>query len=561
MSSLNSEATKALLLEEDLLSSSGTIKRIWDLYIKNVNFQNRDNDILKVILKSLETNAINHLELSDDELESCVTSFTKMIDEVCGDMSQNELIVFLMVLAHALSEYTSIKSDTLDNIKINMEDVSKISQVDEFKIMSAMERYGLLDSAELQSLIDDRNLAITTACTNIRHRWGKSSPSDNEGSDAKKNPLLSLKDFLPKLDEIFLKAREMFVWRSMVVDNFPDTVSAMRALIMPKEDFDGEWFYHQGTYFTNLTNLKILIATAQFICSILDLDTTTALYILSFVNNENAQIIDQIGQLQGILFSQLMVDAMTIRFLIKDKGEESPDTTIAVNKIKDRLCRLVHILEDRSESFVPDEVTLFRKSHVIEEYVSSITSAAVASEEASATDSDFSEQEMNAAMDGLLSGVDNVRKAVMETMSCEGTAINVIGEASSDALSSLVQPSVEQASEENVLSDDEAKAMAECGCELHKELNQALMDGNFENAANAIAKEIAFEQEMLKLKMVWRPAGVFTEVIQPIMESVQLDVSTYSALLNRVPGGIAKYTQSASEYVTELLRTNAPTET
>ena len=66
-------------------------------------------------------NVINHLSLSDEELESCVTSFVKMVDEVCTGMSQNEVAVFLIVLAHALSEYSSIKSETLDNIQINID--------------------------------------------------------------------------------------------------------------------------------------------------------------------------------------------------------------------------------------------------------------------------------------------------------------------------------------------------------------------------------------------------------------------------------------------------------
>ena len=85
MSSLNSEAMKALMMEEDVLSSSGTIQSIWGLYVKNVNFQNPENDILKVILKSLEFNVINHLSLSDEELESCVTSFVKMVDIFAGE--------------------------------------------------------------------------------------------------------------------------------------------------------------------------------------------------------------------------------------------------------------------------------------------------------------------------------------------------------------------------------------------------------------------------------------------------------------------------------------------
>ena len=100
----------------------------------------------------------------------------------------------------------------------------------------------------------------------------------------------------------------------------------------------------------------------------------------------------------------------------------------------------------------------------------------------------------------------------------------------------------------------------ECGVSLHNELNQSLMGGNFENAANALAKEIAFEQEMLTVKEIWgRPAEATTETVQSVVERVQLDISTYSALLEKVPGGIAKYQQSASDYVAEMLRANVPT--
>lgn len=559
MSSLNNEAMKALMIEEDVLSSSGTIQGIWDLYVKNVNFQNHENDILKVILKSLESNVINHLSLSDEELESCVTSFVKMVDEVCTGMSQNEVAVFLIVLAHALSEYSSIKSETLDNIQINMENVSEMSQIDGFKIMSAMERYGLLDSAELQSLLDEGNLAVTTACTDICHRWGKGSPSDNEGSDAKRNPLLSLKDFLPKLDEIFLKAREMFVWKNMITDNFPDIVSSMQALIMPRDDFDGEWFYQQGTYLANLANLRILTATAQFVCSILDLDTTTALYILSLVDDKINYTMDQIGRASSLLFSQLITSAMTIRYLIRDGGEDSPNTTILVNKMRNRLAELVHILDDQTESFVLDEVVLFRKSQTIDEYVSFVAFAAAAEETASATDGGFSEQELTAAMDELLSGVEEVRMAVMDSVSCGTGVADSAAKGMLGVLSSLDYPSVEQTPRGKGSSGMIGVAV-ECGVSLHNELNQSLMDGNFENAANALAKEIAFEQEMLTVKEIWgRPAEVTTETVQSVVERVQLDISTYWALLEKVPGGIAKYQQSASDYVAEMLRANVPT--
>lgn len=553
MSSLNNEATKTLLLEEDLLSSSGAIKGIWDVYIKNVDFQNKDNDVLKVILKSLETNVINHLALSDDELEKCVTSFTKMVNDVCTGMSQNELTVFLLVLVHALSDYSSIKSDTLDNIEINIEEsVSKISQIDEFKVLSAMERYGLLDSVELQSLLDDRNLAVTTACSNVCRRWGKNSPS-NEGSDVSKKPLLSLKDFLPQLDEVFLKAREMFVWKSMVTDNFPDTPDYMRKLIMPKDDFDGRWFYQQGTYLVNLANLQILTATAQYIISILELDSITALYTLSMVNEKIKETINQIGPAQSLLFSQLLVIAMTIRYMIQDRGEDSPDTRIAVDSLRDQLRELVRRLDDCRQPVVLDEMMLFRKSDVINNYVSFVTSATAITEESAQNDDLSASEALNAAMEGLLSGVEDIRSAVAAYAS--GESVNVADGVvleSRGVLSSLTQSSVEQTPSGNDMRNGVVSVAVECGKSLHNELNQALMDGDLENAANAIAREIAFEQGIVRLPY----SRELMEAMRPIVESVQMDISTYSALMNKVPGGIAKYQQSAAEYVEGKLRAN-----
>ena len=553
MSSLNNEATKMLLVEEDVLSSSGKIQDIWKLYTSNVNFQNEDNDILRVILTSLESNVINHLQLSDDELESCIASFVNMVNDACTGMNQNELSIFLLVLAHALSDYATIKSDLLDNIEINMsESVSEVSQIDELKVMSAMERYGLLDSVSLQSLLDDRNLALTTACSEIRRRWGKDSPSRDEGSDVTKNPPLSLKDFVPMVDEVYLKAREMFVWRSMVTDNFPTTVQAMQKLIAPRDDFDIRRFYQKGTYLVNLANLRILTATAQYVCSLFDLDTTTAIYTLSQMNDYINTIIKQVGQAPSLLFSQLLVTAMLMRYLIRDGSEESPDTKIAVDGLKDRLAKLVHLLDGRADSFVLDEMTLFRNPHIVDKYVAFVASVAP-EEDAPAQCDNFTNGDLIAATEGLLSGLEEVQSAIMES-SFSGTTLGELG--LQGVLSSSVKPSVEQTP--SWKNQAIAGIVVECGTFLHNELNRALLDGNLENAANVIAREIALEQEMQKA--VWLGAtGEANELTHGVVESIRRDISTYSALAESVSGGVAKYAQSAEKYIAELLRTDVPT--
>jgi hypothetical protein len=553
MSSLNSEATKELLLESDILSTSGKISSIWDLFTKNVNFDNEDNDVLKVVLSSIKTSIIDKLNYGNDDLDECITQLKSMVNELKELVEPSVLLAFLMVLAESLSDYVTINSKSDANIQINMSEVDKdVSQLDEMKILSTMERYGLLDSNELQSLIDDRSHTIATACSDINRRWGKDSPS-TEGSDVAKNPMLSLDDFIPNLEKVKLNVRGLIV---DLVDWFPNTPSEMVELIGPREELDSRRFYHPKCYLANLANFKVLTATSQFICNLFEMDTETAIYVLCSVDKCLNEIIGQSGPVSSIVFSQMMIRSMLLRYIMIERGNDTQTTVTTVEKLRDQLSMLVNSLDRDGSSVFNSQTEILRISNLVDEYVEFVSST---SESISNPDIDkkpmdsfsLSDESLDDALNELLFDLDEIFSEVTAYSQRTGTMENVKG-----TLGALSSPTIMQdkgqVSESISLKKQETGVITQCAETIHNELNQGLLNGNLESAANSIAREKAL---MSVIESVVMDTGVPNDGLQTIKECIERDVTTYSGLLKSVPGGISKYEQSAQSYVTDMLKT------
>ena len=152
MSLLNSTAINEVILEQDILSTSGKVQSIWDMFKANVSTKNEDNDLLQLIIKSIGTKVIDKLDYrcEDVNLSGLVASFQSLVDDVCKNTDENILSVFLLALANSLSKSFPTKNQSSANIEINMtESYADMSLSDQIKTVSLLERHGLLDSNQL----------------------------------------------------------------------------------------------------------------------------------------------------------------------------------------------------------------------------------------------------------------------------------------------------------------------------------------------------------------------------------------------------------------------------
>ena len=559
MSSLNSEATKELLLESDILASSGKLDSIWELYTKNVTFQNGKNDLLKLILSSVKTNVIDKLNYGNDNLGKDVDRFQSFVGSVSQSVPQNSLTTFLIALSSALTDYADTNNESATNIQINMSEcASDVSIVDESTVVSLLERYGLLDSSELGSLLDDGTSALMTACDSISRRCGN-SPS-TEGSDVHVKPMsLTFQSFIPHLDEV-IRCCEL-VSATNGVDQFPETPYEIAKLISGDEKLLGDRLYHQGSYLTNQANLKIVTATAQCIASLSDMDTATAIYALSSVNEKLNEMKKETGSASCIVYSQMVVTAMLIRYLYLENEGEKPFSGIlnekylrykgVVSILKKRVKELLDEFDHNRSSVFDNEAKLFG-STLVDDYVQFVEEpnpySVNATDENRRSNEPFrlSDDDLSAALNELLLDLGDVLIDAQATANSADSSAVEIG--AMEALSSLRVEQVTNAVDQSLVT-----AIVECGTAIHEELNKGLLGNDLESAANGIAREMALSS---LISESYSEAIRNADEVRSVKECIERDVSTYMALCEAsVPGGISKYEQSARSYVNDLLKT------
>jgi hypothetical protein len=163
----------------------------------------------------------------------------------------------------------------------------------------------------------------------------------------------------------------------------------------------------------------------------------------------------------------------------------------------------------------------------------------------------LSDDSLNDALDELLFDLDGILSDVTAYCQRTDTKENVTGTLGALS-SSAIKPRPEQVSESISLIQQETGVITLCAKEIHDELNQGLLNGDFESAANSIAREKAL---VSVIESVITDSRVPNDGLQTIKECIERDVTTYTGLLSTVPGGITKYEQSAQSYVTDLLKT------
>lgn len=545
MSLLNDEAIKIVLMQSDILSEEGKIQSIWDMFTSNVEYQEDANTILKVILKYTDGNVIRHLLFGDEDCLAKINQYHNMVTDVKKlGVSTSNLTNFMYALDTSLSDYISIKDNSETNIQINMGgNFDDPSYRDQSLILSAMVKNGLIDSDEVQSLLDDQNIGLITAANScISTCRGGESPSTDRGRGIQRASELSLNDFGTRTEEIINCIKSLL---ESDVDLFPNSPSDLGQMIFPVDDFDVHSIFRQGTYVSNLASYGIMSASSQYIQDSFELDSDTAIYQLSSLMNRLKGFMNYFNK-SVCLLTYMVAGAMIIRYLKTKPSGNNPDVVSKIYTLKQNIANAYSMfmkLDETEPSKISDTV------RIPEELKDFVKSAGCEL----SVDSLFSEDNSNicgdvkAALDDILSGIEEVR-ATLE----EGYGIKVSDDttvAASDtpsALSSLVESSgIEQAQE--TYSQTFARTVTEAATKFHSELNRSLLERNFENAANQIALEVAL-LEQIDNRLI------DSLDVKSVAESLQRDISTYGEKINASSTGISSYRSSAKTYMESLFR-------
>lgn len=548
MSSLNKEALNELLLEStDILATDGKIQSIWKRFTENVSFENTENFVLRTILSSLEKNVISHLRLSDEECETCINKFCRMMDELSNVVSYDLLVNFLCALSSVLKKYEVMRVKFDDNITINMrESKADVSFLDGCTILKGMMRYDLVPDTELQSLLDDERAGLDKVFNSIMKRHsGHGSSSTNDGSDANTVPRLS-ELFGTNVDEIERCVRSLLVDG---VDRFPTSPSDMTKLLYVVQDSTPNQIgrlYHQGNYVANLGNLKVLAATSQYIEDSFEADRNTAIYILSSADKKLNKLISECGNASSLCLSRLVVLSMLLRY-IKMGDMTSPETIHTVSTIKRQLSKLLSDIGDSPSVFIKTTNPQIPKE--LDDYAlidsNSLWKFACGDLDDLAEDLTVAGKGLETAVDDLLSDLRDIQRDV--TAYCrhsDGGAVPdsaIIGPLSSPVTGS------EQGRVEESAVNGTVTILSTLADELHAEFTGALLAGDREKAASILARETALLSKF--------PTYDFREdELRSSKERLERDISTYTVLLERVPGGVNGRLESATAWVASTIK-------
>lgn len=549
MSSLNKEALNELLLEsEDILATDGKIQSIWGRFTENVSFENSENFVLRTILSSLEKNVISHLRLSDEECEVCINKFCKMMDELSSVVSYDLLVNFLCALSSVLKGYEVMRVKFDDNITINMrESEADISFLDGCTILKGMMQYNLVDNAELQSLLDDERAGLDKVFSSIMKRHsGSGSSSKTDDSDTNNIPRLT-ELFGTNVDEIERCVRGILVDG---VDRFPSSSSDMTRLLYVVQDSTPNQIgrlYHQGNYVANLGDLKVLAATSQYIEDSFEADRNTAMYILSSADEKLNKLINDCGNASSLCLSRMVILSMLLRY-VKMGDTTSPEIMNTVAEIQRQLSKLSEELGNSSSSFIKTTNPQIPKE--LDDYAlidsNSLWKFAYGDSDDLAEDLTVAGEELETAVSDILSGLREIQHSV--TAYCrQFGGDSVLSSSTIGPLSSPVTGS-EQGLMRKCTANGIGAALSSLADEIHAGFTEALLTGDHEKAASILAREMALLSEI-------STCDFCEDELRSSKERLERDISTYTVLLERAPGGVNGRLESAKEWVRSMIKT------
>lgn len=542
MSLLNDEAIKVLLIQDDVLSEQGKLQSIWDMFTENVDYENSEDDTYRVILKNTDGNVIRHLLFGDGECIDRINKFHNLVLDIKKEgVSNNILTNFMYSLDNSLSEYL-IKDNSNSNTKINMDDnLQNPSYKDQSIIISAMLRNGLIDSTEVQSLLDNQNFEMIETAKRCMSLCSKGeSPLNDKSSGVHKSLYLNPQDFGTDVSKLLSCVEKLITDDE---DLFPNSPSEVRQLLFPSDDFDSQVLYSQDAFISNKASYGIISATLQYIQNSFDLDNDTAIYVLSSVMNKLKDFMNECNK-SICLLAYMSVGIMVIRYLKNRINEsEDSDTVLLVKTLKENIAN-AYSMFNKMDKDNPSEISdMIRIPPELKDFVKTAGCE---------QDNDFLFCEtidnftssLDTALNDILSSIEEIG-ALMEDG--DGTNNPNGFTLSSSNPKPISSPSKGRSGVLETITGIDMSIIESTVTEIHSELNRSLLEEDFETAAKKIALELALVEQVRDNQL----SG--SEELIESMSVVERDITTYKERVDLSSNGISNYMESARSIMSDKL--------
>ncbi len=573
MSLFDSTATRDVLLSSDILSEPDRISSIWDKFTSNIDDSEHD-EYIPIITSTLKSKFIDKFNFSNEKLEDYVNQFCAMVDEICTALDESTFTEFLSVLANSLRVYGSSKNETIDNREINVsENVIDISRADEIVILSTMERYDLLESNQLEGLLDGQMLELMGAEKMILERLG-APEKENSGANY---PSLTLKDLIPNIDEITKLCKDVAHLNDtrcfIQLTDDENHCDLLKKINIKSPDDIGNRFFHPSSFLSNSANLGVVNATIEYLRGLSELDTVTAFYILNSTNDYLDTIIrrSENHYPTTIFFSQMLVVAYMVECLKYNNPKyNAPGKRILsegelrylaqLNTLTTRLKQLADYVENNSSSaFEISNTHPDRVSWALDGYVEFVSNSSAKK---------FSEyvnsKKVGLVTDYLLSDSDT-QKLFQEINSFDpqieiasyyfpagSNGLNIPSSPKVPIPFSFKLPKTGTERAEKIMGRAVFDKLVCLGKTVHDDFNRKLIDGDYDGALVVIARETVLRKTIDEEVTKYR--DIEPQELVSVKETLERDVSVYSNMLKEMyPNQFPSQEEEAKSYIENLI--------
>ena len=523
------------LLNDDVLSEKGYIQSaFWDEVYSSRNINNSISigRTLDYAIEKTKINIIDHLSLDDKKCMESISLLESYVNDLKSlGVTSSPYTDFIYQLTESLSDYSTINDNVTNNKNKVIDDKFKSYYTDETKILYAMLKNGLIDSNEVQSLLDNQNFEIRTAADSLIARCCRGESPSNGSSGIHKPSLLGLKDFGTDSSKI-LECVESFITEG--VDLFPNSSSEICKTIFAGKDFDNQVLYSQDNYISNLANYGIISATSKYIENSFNVDTETGIYILSSLLDKLKEFINKFDM--PICLMMYMATAMVLNKKIKE-SDRLDDISMSYS-IKKELANAFS-LYNKIDS---DKNQISKMIRIPQELKDFVVNANLDECDVPFCEDDDIISDIETALNDILSSIEEIE----ETMEYYGIrnddSKEVDLQVSLESTGISSQEVEHSGSKIRDIKETYLGKVEEVATKFHSDLNQSLLEGNFENAAKQIAFEIALLEQTNDNHMSSVP-----------LATVERDITTYNEMINKSSSGISSYLESARSEVIKTL--------
>lgn len=504
------------LYDRDILSESGKVQTLWESYTK---------ESLKgyePIIMEATSQLVNHLTLSDNECMPTIRKLHSFVTECTSHGIHNPYMEFMVSLNESLSDYL-VDFENLSNKHYNMSDKILESSCDtDLKIAYAMLESGLLDSNEVQSLLDNQNLALSATANDLMVRCGRGELPSKGRRDVREASLLKLEDFGTDTERI-LSCVETFVTEG--VDLFPNSPSEVSKMIFPREDFDPQVLYRQDNYISNVANYDILSATAKYIESSFDLDRETSIHVLLTLISQLHGFINKYDK--RVCLVLYMATLMVLQKTLTSGGIEDAHLEESIKKELlnsfSMYCKDSDGNQNTNRIRIPQELKDF------------VTNAEY---------DDELPMDLDASVEEILSSMREI-ESIMSYYGFDESDLPDVGEGGA---ASITESSLQVEHGDKAAPMTYVEVASKESEKLHSILNQSLMEGNFDDATRTIALEIALLEQLDTMGM--ESANFESD---EHLSSIKRDVATYQGMVEASLKENSNYLDTARTSIRETL--------